>query len=115
MVMARDGNGLRKLYPLDGSGAPQSLPPFAPAEGVIGFAADGVLLIRRLPPAAGTVDVFRLDLATGTRTPVRSITPIPASLGQGGVGHLLVTPDGRSFVYGYGVTVSDLYLVKGLK
>jgi eukaryotic-like serine/threonine-protein kinase len=115
MVMARDGNGLRKLYPLDGSGAPQSLPPFAPAEGVIGFAADGVLLIGRFPPAAGTVDVFRLDLATGTRTPVRSITPIPASLGQGGVGHLLVTPDGRSFVYGYGVTVSDLYLVKGLK
>lgn len=115
MLMARDGQGVRKLYPLEGSGAPLSLPPFEPAEGVVGFASDGVLLIGRFPTAGGTVDVLRLDLATGARTPVRSITPISESLGQGGVGQLLMTPDGRSFVYGYGVTVSDLYLVKGLK
>ena len=31
------------------------------------------------------------------------------------VGGVIVTPDGRSYVYGTGWTLSDLYLVEGLR
>ena len=31
------------------------------------------------------------------------------------IGLVLVTPDGKSYVYEYGRTLSDLYLVEGIK
>ena len=114
-VLVRDDAGVRKMYPIDGGGAPRPLPSFEPNEGVIAFAGDEALLVARRPTGSVAVDVLRLDLATGVRTSIRSISPIPESVGQGGVGQLLMTPDGRAYMYGYGVTVSDLYLVKGLK
>jgi len=58
------------------------------------------------------VEIIRVDLASGTRTPVRTMMPMP---GTGAIGQLLLTPDASGYVYGYGVTNSDLFLVKGLK
>jgi hypothetical protein len=31
------------------------------------------------------------------------------------LGPILITPDGRSYVYEYGRTLSDLYLVEGIR
>jgi hypothetical protein len=72
------------------------------------------LLIRRVPPPGGAVDVTRVDLTTGARTLVRTVQPVPEAT-TGGVGQLLMTSDGSVYVQGYGVTQSDLFLVKGLK
>jgi DNA-binding beta-propeller fold protein YncE len=114
MIWAKDADGVRRLYPMDG-GAPEVVTFVEPSDGVIGFAADSHTVFVSRPGDGGSRQISRLDLTTGARTPVRVITPFRESLGNGGIGQLLMTPDGKSYVYGYGVTMSDLYLVKGLK
>jgi serine/threonine protein kinase len=115
-VVVRGPDGIRRLYRIDGGGGePEVIKHLEPQEGLIRFSADGrSVLVRRNQPG-GVVQVARLDLATGTRTPVRTITPLPESVSQGGIGGLQMTADGAAYVYGYGVTHSDLFLVKGLK
>src|SRR6185503_7172664 len=100
-----------------GTGAPTPLKGLEPADGIVRFTADGrgLLIRRRKVPNDGSWLVFRLDLATGARTLVRTIAPLPESIANGGAGQLLMTADGSAYVYGYGVTHSDLFLVKGLK
>ena len=114
-VVARD-RGVRKLYPIDGKAEPEMLKFVDATDGVIRFTADGrAALIRRPPGAGGGIDVVRVDLTTGARTPVRTVLPVPESVGNGGVGQLLMTSDGAVYVQGYGVAQSDLFLVKGLR
>jgi len=110
-TVGRSADGQRKLYPIDSNGgAPEPIKVIEPADGVIRFTADGRgLVVRRL--AGGAVQIVRVDLATGARTPVRTITPQAGTA----VGQLLITADGSAYVYGYGVTHSDLFLIKGLK
>ena len=64
---------------------------------------------------SGAVQVTQFDLETGKRTPVREIEPLPESAGMGGIGQLLISSDASTYVYGYGVRMSDLFLVKNLK
>jgi dipeptidyl aminopeptidase/acylaminoacyl peptidase len=57
--------------------------------------------------------VYRLDLATGKRTLWKQLLPgDPAGVAT--IGPILVTPDGKTFVYGFHRTLADLYLVEGL-
>ena len=77
------------------------------------WSADGKsLYIYR--PGEFPAKVNRLDLATGKRTPWRSLAPAdPAGVSQ--IGPIIMTPDASSYIYGYHRTLSDLYLVVGLK
>ena len=114
-VIARE-QGIRKLFPLDGKGTPEVLKFVDTAEGPIRFTADGrAMLIRGRSSISAAVDVIRVDMTTGARTPVRTVLPLPEAVGSGGVGQLLMTSDGAVYVQGYGVTQSDLFLVKGLR
>ena len=114
-VIAHDQN-LHKLYPIDGKGEPELLKFVEAGEHPFRFTADGrAVLVRRRSSAAGAVDVVRVNLTTGARTPVRTVLPMPESRSQGGVGQLLMTSDGAVYVQGYGVQQSDLFLVKGLR
>jgi hypothetical protein len=79
---------------------------------MVRFTADGRGLLVRRPIGDGGVQIIRVDLASGARTPVRTIAPMP---GTGAIGQLLMTADASAYVYGYGITRSDLFLVKGLK
>jgi hypothetical protein len=45
----------------------------------------------------------------------RAGTPLPEAVTSGGVAQLLMTADGSAYVYGYGVTHSDLFVVRGLR
>ena len=116
-VVARGPDGARRLYPIDGSGEPQAMKFVEPIEGLLRFTTDeySVLVRRPSTPGTGVVDILKVDLRTGARTPVRSIAPLREALGNGGVGQILITADGAVYVQGYGVTQSDLFLVKGLK
>jgi len=58
--------------------------------------------------------VYRLELATGKKTIWKQIVPID-STGVSTIGPILITPDGKSYVYGFHRTLADLYLVEGLK
>jgi len=113
-VLARGADGQRAFFPIDG-GAPETIRGLDPADGAVRFTADGrALFVRRLG-ADGVVQISRLDFTTGAKTPVRQISPLAESIGTGGIGPIVMTPDASAYVFGYGVTLSDLYLVKGLK
>jgi dipeptidyl aminopeptidase/acylaminoacyl peptidase len=113
-IMARNAENQRMFYPVDGA-APTPVPSVRPDEGIIRFTPDGRSLVIRPISNDRTASILSLNLTTGVRTPLRTVTPLAESVGMGGVGQLLVTPDASAYVYGYGVTQSDLYLVKGLQ
>jgi hypothetical protein len=80
---------------------------------VTGWTADGTsvfLLERGQIPA----NVIRMDMATGKRTLWKTMEPADAA-GIDTIGRVLISADGKSYVYGYNRTLSDLYLVLGLK
>jgi Tol biopolymer transport system component/predicted Ser/Thr protein kinase len=58
--------------------------------------------------------VYQLDLATGKKTLWKQIIPLDPT-GVSTIGPIQMTPDGKTYVYGFHRTLGDLYLVEGLK
>jgi len=58
--------------------------------------------------------VYRVDLAAGKKSVWKEIAPLDPT-GVSTIGPILITPDGKTYVYGFHRTVGDLYLVEGLK
>ena len=79
----------------------------------IAWSQDGLsLFIYR--PGELPAKVSRLELATGRKTALEQLMPgDPAGVET--IGPILLTPDGKTCVYGYHRTLSDLDLVEGLK
>jgi eukaryotic-like serine/threonine-protein kinase len=120
LALAPDGSqvagigadGKAYLYSL--TGAPtKSVPGLLPSEQLIEWSADGKsLYVYR--PGEFPAKVSQLDITTGKRTLWRSLAPAdPAGVSQ--IGPIVMTPDGASYIYGYHRTLSDLYLVEGLR
>jgi hypothetical protein len=58
--------------------------------------------------------LVRIELATGKRTPWKSLRPAdPAGIVL--IYNVLLTPDGEGYAYTYGRYLQDLYLVEGLR
>jgi Tol biopolymer transport system component len=99
------------LYPLSG-GEPTAIPGLDLEDSVDQVSLDGrFLFIHRggeLP-----AKVFRFDIATGQREPWRNLMPADAA----GVNAIGVAPtrSGEGYVYSFNRTLSDLYLVDGVK
>jgi Tol biopolymer transport system component len=119
-VMSSDGKFVatrgpdQKIYifPVDG-GEPKLVPGVQPGEIATGWSPDGRTLFvmgRGQVPA----QVVRIDLSSGQRTPWKTVEPADAA-GIDTVGRLLMSSDNKSYVYAYVRTLSDLYLVQGLK
>ena len=58
--------------------------------------------------------VYRVEVATRKRSVWKEIAPLDPT-GVSTIGPILMTPDGKSYVYGFHRTLGDLYLVEGLK
>ncbi len=101
----------RYLYPLSG-GEPQLIPGLEPEDSVDQRSADGRLLYVHRNGEAPSKG-YRLEIATGRKELWRTVMPADAagvsSLGPG------PTPDGSAYIYGYVRTLSDLFLVEGVK
>ena len=99
-------------YPVDG-GEPKPIPGWGDNDELCGWTEDGrglfVYSHGELPAR-----VVRLDLATGERKPWREVLPTDAA-GVVTIVPLLVTPDGRSYVYSYPRILSQLYVGEGLQ
>ena len=111
-VLARDAKGQRWFYPIAG-GEPQKFNiQLEPDERVMGFSADGKMLLvrtRRIP-----VKVNRISLETGKREPWREIVPAdPAGIQS--LPSIRFSADGKAYAYSAGRVLSDLYVVDGLK
>jgi hypothetical protein len=60
--------------------------------------------------------VFRQDVTTGRREPwLDTSPPDPAGVGTINFSGAALTPDGRHYAYSYVRTLSDLFLIEGLR
>jgi hypothetical protein len=111
-VLARE-RGKVVRYPIDG-GKPLPLDGLIAGDQPLRYSGDGRslwVLGGERPP----MRIFQLDVATGRRTLSREIvTTDPAGLVSGYL-RMLISADGKSYVYGYARTLSDLYLVDGVR
>ncbi len=100
------------LYPATG-GQARPIPGFSPGDGPINWTEDGQSLFLY---ASGDTpaQVNRLDITTGGKTPWKRLMPSdPAGVER--IGPILLTPDGKTCVFGYQRMLSDLYWVEGLR
>ena len=105
-------DGKSYLYPADG-GDPRPIAGLEPGEVPISWTADGrSLFVYRLGEIPAKV--YRMDLATGRKQLWKQLLP-PDISGVTEITGILITPDGRSYVYEYARTLSDLYLVNDVK
>lgn len=100
------------LYPIAG-GEPVRVSGTQPGEAPTGWSGDGrsiyVFRFGEIP-----AKVFELELSTGKRKLWKELVPADAA-GIDTIRGISVTPDARAYIYGYIRTLSDLYLVEGLK
>jgi len=100
------------LYSTAG-GDPKPVSGMDPGDIPINFSTDGnsVFLYRTGEVPAR---VYRVELATGKKTVWKEIAPLDPT-GVSTIGPIQMTPNGKTYVYGFHRTVGDLYLVEGLK
>jgi Tol biopolymer transport system component/predicted Ser/Thr protein kinase len=110
-VAARGPDHKGYLFPV-GGGDPKEIPGLQPDEYVTAWSADGrsLFVMTRQVPA----QVYGVDVATGKTTFWKSFEPND-SAGIDSITSVLISSDQKSYVYGYIRTLSDLYLVQGLK
>ena len=105
-----DGKGM--FYPT-GGGDPRPIPGFEDGEVPLNWTADGkALFITR--PGERPAKITRLDITTGQRSVWKELMPLD-NAGVQNIGPIRITPDGRTYVYGFQRRLSDLYVVEGLK
>ena len=103
----------RKIVTFSVDGGPQRPVPGATADEMAwGWTADSRSLYVGKIAMPARVEIC--DIATGARRLWKEIVP-PDPAGVLAVGPILITPDGKSYVYSYRRTLDDLFLVSGLK
>jgi len=111
--MAFDQHRQRWIYPVAG-GEPQNITSkFTTDDRVIRFLDDGKSL---LVGERGSIPfkVSRIDLSTGKREPWKDIVPADPA-GVTFIPVVKFSADGKSYAYSVGRTLSDLFVVDGLK
>jgi len=100
-----------RLYPLDG-GEPRTVTGLLPGETFAWTSDPKFIYVHQSeqPP----VKIYRLNIVTGQRQLFKELNPIDMT-GLCGLDNIILSADGRSYVYGFTRLLSDLYLVKGLK
>jgi Tol biopolymer transport system component/predicted Ser/Thr protein kinase len=95
------------------SGEIRPIPGLGVEDAPIGWSSDGrSIFVYRLGEVPATVN--KLELATGRKQVIKQLVP-PDVSGVTDISSILITPDGNNYVYEYGRTLSDLYLVNDLK
>ncbi len=110
-VAAASSDRRTALHPTAG-GKPRVIPGIAPGDLVVRWTADGKGVYVYQPGIVSKVEV--LDLATGRRTPWKTLAP-PDPAGVSMVRPVLLSRDGKSYVYSYTRQTEDLYLAEGLR
>jgi eukaryotic-like serine/threonine-protein kinase len=104
-------DGGPKLYPLDGS-APHAMVGLLPGEGFT-WSTDPHVVYAYLEKMA-PVKIYRLNILTGKREMFKEINPSDET-GLCDMTHVMFSPNGQSYVFGYTRLLSELYLVSGMK
>jgi eukaryotic-like serine/threonine-protein kinase len=104
--------GKLSLFPIQG-GEPKRIANLEPGESVIRWSGDGRALFMRKPEDPASLDIDRLDLATGRREIWKELKT-PDSVGVQ-IGQVVMTPEGNSYAYSFQRDISTLYLAQGLR
>jgi hypothetical protein len=72
---------------------------------------DGMLYVRK---GGVPAKISRIEVATGQRTAWKEMAPADPA-GVWSMLRVLLTRDGKSYAYGFSRSLSELYLVEGLK
>jgi outer membrane protein assembly factor BamB len=100
------------LYPGE-PGEPRPAPGFQPGEIPVRWTGDGAA-VWVFRPNEVPAKVYRVDMTTGDRSLWKELTP-PDPAGVLLIGPILMTADGKSYVYSYRRTLDELFLVEGLR
>lgn len=111
-VIARDSQQQVLLYSVE-AGEPSTISGLSADDEIARWSTDPnwvfVYRPRELP-----LRVYRLDIMTGRKVLWKELMPADP-VGIAGGARVLLTPDGKGYVYGFARQLSDLYLVEGLK
>ena len=99
------------LLPAEG-GPARPLPGSEAGDLLIRWSGDGNALF--IQHGFAPASVFRLEVATGKRTLVRTLAPADPA-GVEGINPIQLTPDGTTYVYTTARVLSDLYMAEGLR
>ncbi len=111
-ICAGPFGGPASIYDLDGAD-PTPIKGLETGDSPIRWSQDGRSLICRRQQGLVT-EVSAIEIATGRRVPLWHLAAIDPA-GADAINSLAVTPDGKSYAYSYYRTISDLYVVDGLK
>ena len=112
LVLGLDSSGVRAFFPIGGGDA-RPIPGIQVNEGLDVFTPDGKSIYVHNFAGLPCI-ITRIELATGKRTVWKQLLPADAA-GVDSIGGILITPDAKSYTYSYPRTLSDLYVVEGLK
>jgi hypothetical protein len=100
------------LRPMAG-GEPAKLRGGETNERPASWSDDGRFLFLVKPGLISAID--RVEIATGRREHIRDISPPDAAGLRSPISRVLVRANGRAYAYAFSRTLSELYLVEGLK
>ena len=101
-----------KLYPVEG-GEPQPIPGLGPHDYPRVWSGDRRFMFVR-DTFGSTLRIFRLDMKTGDRTLWKTLAPSDPA-GVPSINAVSLSSDGRFYAYSFDRTLSDLYLVEGVR
>jgi len=108
-LIAADAHNNNLFYPLSG-GAPHPVAGLRPQDRIVRFSSDGRSLYV-LENSDIPIRISRLDLSTGKRELWKELNPSdPAGIRE--FKTVLLTPDGKYYVYGLTRSVTSLYLTR---
>lgn len=110
-VLGQDGQEHWSLFPVD-SGQPVPLRKWTPGDQPLNHTADNHSFFVRNGEIPA--NIYRFDFVSGSRTFVRQLRPgDPTGIER--IGDVLITPDGKYYVYGASREINTLFVVTGLK
>jgi hypothetical protein len=111
-IAARDNaDDQVRLFPVDGGG-PRSIPGLMPGENLVWTSDPKFVYVNQWKEMP--VKIYRLNIETGQRQFFKELNSTDLS-GLCDMSQIVLSGDGRAYVYGYTRMLSDLYLVKGLQ
>jgi eukaryotic-like serine/threonine-protein kinase len=113
LLVAFDQNGQAAIYSIETDDKPRPIPGLSNTDAISGWSGDGQSLYvyswREM-----SLKVSRLNLATGRKELLKEVTPAD----RAGIFYppsIILTPDGKGYVYSVRRYLMELFLVDGLK